>query len=459
VIEKNDLIIVPEKHHHYSRDGWNLLYDPVNVRWVRLNDDGIKIINAIEKYKYIDVITANLAKEDPDQPVEDIRGVVGGFIESLVDSGFLHLNQYKKQEFKFPIRTIPYEIYFFMTYRCNLKCKYCYDIADRTTLLKESNENKTPTLTFEEYKKLVQAAKHIGIKTCILTGGEPLLNPMTIELGRYILEQGLDTELITNGTLVNEANAGAIAETFKTISISLDSLNKQTHEKMRGKGIFKKIVESIKILKAHNAYIRVNSVITKANVKEILATRIWAYDCLGCDTYTPSLYNPSSKDPEIYGRFMPEMEDLLNEQQRIRDHFKDKPGVAFNPAMIRCNCGIGTNNISISPYGNVFPCHALHKPELKCGNVREQRLEQILEESKRLHELRHFSVDDVEFCRECDFKYLCSGGCAAINYNVFGDFYVKDNFYCDYIKQEQIERMWTYTTHNIKNREPISSKN
>lgn len=453
MIKTSDLIIVPEKRHHYSRDGWNLLYDPVNVRWIRLNNDGIKIINAIEKYKYIDGIITNLAKEAPDQPIEDIRGVVGEFIENLVALGFLHLNEYKKQEYKFPIHTIPFEIYFFMTYQCNLKCQYCYDITDRNTLLKESNENRTPTLTFEEYKKLVQAAKHIGIKKCVLTGGEPLLDPFTIELGRYIGEQGLDTELITNGTLVNEANAGAIAENFKTISISLDSLNKETHEKMRGEGIFEKIVESIKILKAHNAHIRVNSVITKANVKEILATWIWAVESLQCDTYTPTLFSPFSKDPEIYEEFMPEMEDLLKEQQRIREHFKDKPGVAFSPAMIRCNCGIGSNNISVSPYGFVFPCHALHTPELKCGNVREQSLEQILEESKPLHELRQLNVDDVEFCRECDFKYLCAGGCAAINYNVFGDFYVKDNFYCEYIKQEQIERMWTYTTQNIKKQE------
>jgi radical SAM protein with 4Fe4S-binding SPASM domain len=450
LIKNSDLIIVPEKRHHYPRDGWNLLYDPVNVNWIRLNNDGIKIINAIEKYKYIDDITSNLAKHYPDNPVADIRNVVGEFIESLVSSGFLHLNEYKKQEFKFPISTIPFEIYFFMTYQCNLKCKYCYDITDRTSLLKESNKNNLPTLTFEEYKQLIQAAKQIGIKTCVLTGGEPLLNPITIELGRYISEQGLETELITNGTLVNESNASAIAENFKTISISLDSLNKETHEKVRGKGTFQKIVDSAKILKAHNAYIRVNSVITKTNVKEILDTWIWAYDQLKCDTYTPTLYNPSSKAPEIYGQFMPELKDLLNEQQRIRNHFKDKPGIAFSPAMIRCNCGIGSNNISISPYGFVFPCHTLHKPELRCGNVREQRLDQILEESKRLHELRHFNVNDVEFCRECDFKYLCAGGCAAINYNIFGDFYVKDNFYCEYIKQEQIERMWAYTTQNAK---------
>jgi radical SAM protein with 4Fe4S-binding SPASM domain len=450
MIKSSDLIIVPEKRHHYTRDGWNLLYDPVNVNWIRLNNDGIKIINAIEKYKYIDDITANLAEQYPDNTLADIRNVVGEFIESLVASGFLHLNEYKKQEFKFPIPTIPFEIYFFMTYQCNLTCKYCYDITDRTTLLKESNKNSLPTLTFEEYKQLIQAAKHIGIKTCVLTGGEPLLNPITIELGRYISEQGLETELITNGMLVNETNAKSIAENFKTISVSLDSLNKETHEKVRGKGTFQKIEENIKILKAHNAYIRVNSVITKTNVKEILDTWIWAYDRLKCDTYTPTLYNPNSKAPGIYGQFMPEIGDLLKEQQRIREHFKDKPGIAFSPAMIRCNCGIGSNNISISPYGFVFPCHALHKPELRCGNVREQRLEQILEESKRLHELRHFNVNDVEFCRECDFKYLCAGGCAAINYNIFGDFYVKDNFYCEYIKQEQIERMWAYTTQNVK---------
>ena len=448
MIKGTDIIVVPEKIHQYSRDGWNLLYDPVNVHWIRLNNDGIKIIKIIEKHKSIDKITANLAEEYPDKPVEEIGKVVRAFVENLVSIGFLHLNEYKKREFNFTLREIPYEIYLFVTYHCNLKCAHCYDIHDRNASLKESGEGM-PDLTLEEYKELVQEAKQLGVQKIILTGGEPLLNPITLELGSYIYELGLDTELITNGILVDTSNAGAIAGSFKTITVSLDSINKESQEKMRGKGTFEKVLESIKILKKHDAYIRVNSVITKANVNQILDTWIAAYDRLKCDTYTPTLYNPYSGDPEIFNRFMPDMEGLLKEQQRIRDHFKDKPGIAFSPANIRCNCGIGSNNVSVSPQGFVFPCHTLHKPELQCGNVREQPLRQILKESKGLHELRRFDVNDVEICRDCDFKYLCAGGCAAINYNLFGDFYVKDKSYCDYIKQEQIERMWTSTTQNI----------
>jgi radical SAM protein with 4Fe4S-binding SPASM domain len=343
-----------------------------------------------------------------------------------------------------------------MTYQCNARCRYCYNIKDRDQWVDDSDKNRTtfPDLTFEEYKKLVQEGKKLRVKKFLLTGGEPLLNPISLELANYISEQGLETEILTNGLLINETNAKAIAETFNIISISLDSLKKESHEEMRGKNTFDRVMESIKLLKAHGAYIRITTIITKANVNDVLDTWLEVYDNLKCDIYTPALYVPDSNDPEIYGPFLPKMEDLMNEQDRIRDHFKDMPGIAFKPANIRFSCGVGNGEISVSPDGIVFPCHTLHKPELQCGNLREQGLEQIIKESKLLHQMRQLNINKIDLCSKCDYKYLCAGGCTAMNYNIYGDFYTRNEFYCDYLKQEQVERMWAFTTEDVKTREP-----
>ena len=46
---------------------------------------------------------------------------------------------------------------------------------------------------------------------------------------------------------------------------------------------------------------------------------------------------------------------------------------------------------------------------------------------------------------------LNRGGCLAMNYNIHRDFYSNNNFYCKYLKQEQIERMWTSTQIPLSN--------
>lgn len=452
MIKDSDLILVPEKARHFSRDGWHLFYDPVNVNWVRLNNVGLSVLEAIKKHKYIEPIAAHLAEEYKETPPAEIRKMAGHFIESLVDAGFLHLNHYKKEEIKFVYRETPFEIYLNMTNHCNLKCVYCFNSPERQHWLEKEKETKLPVLTLREFKKLVDQGKELGVQKFILTGGEPLLNPDTIPLAQYIKAQGLENELLTNGTLIDETNAKVIAESFDTVAVSLDTVYKDSHEKMRGKGTFDKAMKGIKLLKAHNAGIRVNSVITRTNVSEISDTWKVVYDELKCRSFTPSLYTPFTDDPGVYGPLLPEMEVLLREQGRVREHFKDNPGLAFKPPRICFGCGAGNGEISISPDGSVFPCHTLHRPELACGNVKEKSLAQILKESELLHKLQQFNVDEIGLCHECDFKYLCGGGCLAMNYNIHGDFYTRDNFYCDYLKQEQVERLWTTATRQAKAR-------
>jgi radical SAM protein with 4Fe4S-binding SPASM domain len=447
----NDSIVLPTKYNTYCRDNWILLYDPVNVSWVRVNQDGIKLLELLKKEKTVTHVSHTLQKRAPEEPLENIMAVVSNYVDHLLAIGFLHIDKYRKRKFDFFCQDTPSDIYLMMTYNCNLKCKYCYNIEDRNRFNNEKSEGEESQLTFDEYKQLITDAYKIGVKRFILTGGEALLNPITIKLGKLILDKGMENELITNGLLVNESNAKEIAKSFKYITISLDSLNKESHEKMRGAYTFEKVLNCISLLKQHGALIRINSVITKTNVRDMKDTWKWVLEDLKCDTFTPSLFTPDSSDPEINVLFLPEMNELLTEQERIRNYFKDRPGIAVKRAKFRYSCGIANGEIGIASDGFVYPCHTLHKSELKCGNIRSIPLQKIIAESQLIKELREFNVNKISICRDCEFKYLCGGGCLALNYKVYGDFYTKNDFYCDYLKQEQIERMWTSTTNRQKN--------
>ncbi len=75
--------------------------------------------------------------------------------------------------------------------RCNLKCSYC-SVSERTL---------HSTLELPRVKDYVERLMSRGLKAVILTGGgEPTLYKDFNQLGEWILEQGLDLALITNGT-------------------------------------------------------------------------------------------------------------------------------------------------------------------------------------------------------------------------------------------------------------------
>jgi organic radical activating enzyme len=75
--------------------------------------------------------------------------------------------------------------------RCNLTCSYC-SVSERTF---------HSTIELPRIQDYVTRLKSRGLKAVILTGGgEPTLYKPFNELGEWILDQGLELALITNGT-------------------------------------------------------------------------------------------------------------------------------------------------------------------------------------------------------------------------------------------------------------------
>ena len=60
-----------------------------------------------------------------------------------------------------------------ITQRCNLDCAYCH---------KEGQLSSDKELSLEEIRKVVDAAKEVGINKIKITGGEPLLREDIIEI-------------------------------------------------------------------------------------------------------------------------------------------------------------------------------------------------------------------------------------------------------------------------------------
>ena len=79
-------------------------------------------------------------------------------------------------------------------------------------------------------------------------------------------------------------------------------------------------------------------------------------------------------------------------------------------------CGSGTEYLSVTPNGDIYPCHQFAGLEdFKLGNVDEGIVNTAVRDEFKL-----CNVYAKEKCRDCYARFYCSGGCAANSYNFHG---------------------------------------
>jgi len=125
-------------------------------------------------------------------------------------------------------------------------------------------------LPFEIVKQqLIQTDQ---VESVYLFGGEPFLYHHIIELMEFLKSRNIKMLTTTNGVLLEEFIESIVQNDFYDISISVDSHIKNDFEKIRGRGIFEKVLANIDLLfvvkgKYGNTYplIGINCVVTKEN--------------------------------------------------------------------------------------------------------------------------------------------------------------------------------------------------
>ncbi|NEO68500.1 GTP 3',8-cyclase MoaA [Moorena sp. SIO3H5] len=131
--------------------------------------------------------------------------------------------------------------------RCNFRCQYCMPQgAELDYILRQELLTDQELLTL-----LKEVFIPVGFRKFRLTGGEPLLRPGVVELVRAIasLPETQDLAMTTNAFLLagmaNQLYQGGL----RRINISLDSLNRETFDKIignRGRSRWEQTWEGIK---------------------------------------------------------------------------------------------------------------------------------------------------------------------------------------------------------------------
>ena len=101
-----------------------------------------------------------------------------------------------------------------------------------------------------------------------LVGGEPMMYPHLAELLYHLNESPAITRvaILTNGTFIPQDVFKAILDTRPTVQISIDGINEQSHDFIRGKGNYSKSISHIKKLVSHNIPVFIHYVISKYTI-------------------------------------------------------------------------------------------------------------------------------------------------------------------------------------------------
>jgi cyclic pyranopterin phosphate synthase len=150
-----------------------------------------------------------------------------------------------------------------VTDRCNFRCFYCLPHGSP-----EETAPKSDLLTYEEIEYATEIFVSLGIEKVRLTGGEPMLRrdieTLVQKLSRI---EGLkDLALTTNAFNLAERAAGLKAAGLNRITVSLDSLKRDSFQEITGVDMLERVLEGIRAAERVGLTpVKVNAVIVRGH--------------------------------------------------------------------------------------------------------------------------------------------------------------------------------------------------
>lgn len=248
---------------------------------------------------------------------------------------------------------------YYLTYRCNAKCGFC-DIW----------EKPSPYVTLDSAKKNLLDLKKLGVKVIDFTGGEPLLHRDIDQLLALAQDLGFITTVTTNCLLYPKL-AQRLAGKIDMLHFSLDSIDKEKHDKGRGVACFDFVMESIDIAKSLGEQPDILFTVFEDNIHEIKDV----YEQIALKNNLVLILNPVFEYNEVDSGT-----PLSHESLDIISKWGKKKNIYLNQAFIELRkdggnhidkpiCKAASSTLVISPDNQlVLPCYHLGVKSFEINN-------------------------------------------------------------------------------------------
>ena len=307
-------------------------------------------------------------------------------------------------------------------------------------------------------RQLIEAHATVPEVTIAWQGGEPTMMGLeffrrSVELAeRYLLPAQRATYTIqTNGTLLDDEWGTFLKEHGFLVGLSIDG-PREMHDRFRvdkgGKGSFDRVMAGLSHLRERgvdwNALTTIHAanqehgreiyrflrdgcgarfmqfipIVERATPKTLpIANEGWGEGVKGRPLYTQEgdLLTERSIAPEGYGRFLI---DVFEEWVRrdvgevfvqmfdvaLANWHGEPPGLCVHTE----TCGLA---LAIEHTGDLYSCDHFVEPAFKLGNIKDKHMIELIASPQQ----KKFGLDKRDtlprFCRECDVRFACHGGC------------------------------------------------
>ncbi len=339
---------------------------------------------------------------------------------------------------------------------CNLDCTYCFFLSKEA--LYPGSKFRMSDETHEQYIRQLLESHRSERVTIAWQGGEPTLMGLdfyrdTLALVERYRRPGqiIEHTLQTNGTKLDEEWAAFFAEHGFLLGLSMDG-PADIHDAQRvdkgGAGTHAKVMRAARLLKAAGAEFNILCTVHRLNGdrgKEVyrffrdevgatfmqfipiieratpelleVAEAGWGDRVKGRPLYTQSgsLVTSRSIGPQQYGEFLI---DIFEEWVRrdvgsvyvqmfdvtLANFVGAPPSLCIHSE----TCGRGP---ALEHNGDLYTCDHFVEPRFKLGNIRQTHMLELVASPQ----MQQFGLDKRDqlprFCRECDVRFVCHGGC------------------------------------------------
>jgi SynChlorMet cassette radical SAM/SPASM protein ScmF len=332
-------------------------------------------------------------------------------------------------------------VYLYPTGDCNQRCRHCWVDAAHVS----SSRGESP-LGAAELCRALRPARDLGLTWVKLTGGEPFVRRDTLAIVEGLRAEGLDVDIETNGTLVDDALAAALGRAgVRCVSVSLDGATPATHDGHRGQpGAFARTVRAIERLRAHRVPVEVLFTLTRDSEGEIdgLLDRC---STLEVESFKMNFLTPLGRGRDLHAQGLAVPVRRILELAR---HIEDErgPTLPFETSTSlplvftsreRLRDGRGhrcpiLNILGVLADGRLSICGVGYlAPELVIGDLRRDPIDVVWRDSPVLGDLRdrlHARLRGV--CGRCILSAACLGACRANAYTPAGGF-LEPYWFCE----------------------------
>jgi radical SAM protein with 4Fe4S-binding SPASM domain len=149
-----------------------------------------------------------------------------------------------------------------ITSKCNLSCIHCYNSRAYEDPF---SEKLGPDLSTKEVFSILDKLADGEVDAIQFLGGEPFVRHDFIDILRYAKNKNISCNIATNGVLVNQTIIKKLVVVSpKQIAFSIDGATAKNNDVVRGKGVFDRAVNNLKLL---SGYFKANNIKTDLGIQ------------------------------------------------------------------------------------------------------------------------------------------------------------------------------------------------